>query len=433
MPRKRYTPEQIISKLRTYLKANMRILFIVPYVPNLIRVRPYNLINKLSERGHRVTVLTLWTNRRDLIDIEQLNNYCHQVHAVHLPRYQSIWNCLRALPSDVPLQAVYCWEPEATQVLMRLLGQENGRRSYDLIHVEHLRGARYGLWLKQYLFERDLAKPMVWDSVDCISLLFQKASAHSSNVLYRWLTGFERGRTERYERKLLDQFNQILVTSQEDLQALTALQSESSDSSKVSVLENGVDLKFFSPEGLQARDGATLLISGKMSYHANVSMTMYFVKDILPRIWAKRAEVRLLIVGKDPAGEIRSLAKHPNIQVTGTVPDIRPYFNKAAIAVVPLTYGVGIQNKVLEAMAMGTPVISTSQAVRALAVQPGREVVVADGEQEFADVVIDLLDDPAARTRLARNGRHFVEEHHGWGKITRRLEEIYYGILNCQC
>ena len=120
----------------------MDILFIVPYVPNLIRVRPYNLIRSLSDRGHRLTVLTVWTNQHEQQEVERLTQYCDKVQAVYLPAWRSWWNCLQALPGSVPLQAMYCWQPE---LMAHIAGAEF---KADVVHVEHLRGAPYGLYLK---------------------------------------------------------------------------------------------------------------------------------------------------------------------------------------------------------------------------------------------------------------------------------------------
>ena len=142
----------------------------------------------------------------------------------------------------------------------------------------------------------------------------------------------------------------------------------------ISVLPNGVDLGYFYVGEELKREPATLVISGKMSYHANVSMTLEMVREILPVIWDQRPETKLWIVGKDPPREIQELGQHPKITVTGTVPDIRPYLQNATIAVAPITYGAGIQNKVLEAMACATPVVASSQAVSALNTISGKDI-----------------------------------------------------------
>ena len=404
----------------------MNVLFVVPYVPNLIRVRSYNLLRHLSVRGHRLTLLTVWANEREREEVEQLKPYCHRVQAVCLPRWRSWWNCLCALPDSTPLQAVYSWHPELT---MRLA---EASREADVVHIEHLRGVRYGLYLKSHLANHSRRPPIVWDSVDSISLLFRQAAERSKRRLSRWLTRFELRRTEQYEGQLVNQFERVLVTSPTDKEALLSLSSFAKRLPLITVLPNGVDLEYFAPNPRIVREPATLVMSGKMSYHANVTMLLHFVKDILPRIWSRRPDVRLCVVGKDPPREVQALADNPAIAVTGTVKDVRPYLQRASIAVAPVAYGVGIQNKVLEAMACATPVVATPSAVSALRVQPGQDVLVAHEPQAFADTVWHLLEDPQQRLRVGQAGRRYVETQHPWTAIVAQLEEVYNEVLSAR-
>ena len=221
------------------------------------------------------------------------------------------------------------------------------------------------------------------------------------------------------------------MTSRIDRQALLALakdQNAAPGKPDLRVIPNGVDLAYFGLETGEPREPATLVLSGKMSYHANVTMVTHFVREILPRVRARRPEVKLWVVGKEPTPEIQALAADPAIIVTGTVADMRPYLQRATLAVAPVAYGVGIQNKVLEAMACGTPVVSTPQSVSALDLQPGRDVMVADQPEAFADTVTRLLDNPDWRGAIGRAGRRYVETHHDWDHIAGRLEDTYHGV-----
>ncbi|MBE0411373.1 MAG: glycosyl transferase family 1, partial [Anaerolineales bacterium] len=157
----------------------MDILFVIPYVPNLIRVRPYNLIKCLSEFGHRITLITVWEYEKERNDLKKLRAFCHHIEAFHLSKARSYWNCLITVPTANPLQSAYSWSPEAARRLTRMIGELNGNQSFDVAHVEHLRGVRYGLYLKK----NHSSTPVVWDSVDCISLLFQQAAQHSTKCL----------------------------------------------------------------------------------------------------------------------------------------------------------------------------------------------------------------------------------------------------------
>jgi sugar transferase (PEP-CTERM/EpsH1 system associated) len=406
----------------------MDILFLVPYVPNLIRVRPYNLIRSLTARGHRLTVMTLTTGEED--DLANLKDHCHRVYAYDLPTWRSFYNALTAIPTSTPLQAMYCWQPALANRSTEIIKNGNESIPYDVIHIEHLRAARYGLHLKEHLSNLDRQVPLVWDSVDCITHLFDQAAARSQKKISRFLTRFELGRTRDYEGHLIGQFDRVLVTSQVDRRALLSLAPADKPSPNISVLPNGVDLAYFTPEGSVAREDATLVVSGKMSYHANVTMVSVLVNQILPLVWERKPEVKLWIVGKDPSNQIKNLARDPAITVTGTVDDIRPYLRAATIAVAPIQYGAGIQNKVLEAMACGTPVISTSPAISALQAQPGQDLLVADQPAEFAETVLALLDDREQQRKFSAAGRHYVEQRHNWAHIAAQLEEIYLAAID---
>ena len=414
----------------------MNILFVVPYAPNLIRVRSYNLIRFLSEHGNRVTVVTLWSTDAEREDITRLRQICHHVHAIHLPRRRSLWNGFKALPTGIPLQSVYSWHPALADEVQAALAQgQNGRPSFDLVHVEHLRGARYGL---QFVTQaandhRQNVPPVVWDSVDCISLLFRQAARQSQSRSGRIITNFDLKRTEQYEAWLTTQFDNILLTSPRDEEAFLGLLAKYETlprRSKFTVLPNGVDLDYFQPDPMQVRDPCTAVVSGKMSYHANVTMVLHLVNSIMPLIWAKRPEFRLNIVGKDPSRELQALNQHPQIEVTGTVKDIRPYLRRATVALAPITYSAGIQNKVLEAMACATPVVTAPVAVSALTAKVGRDLLTAQDPKDFASTVLSLLDNPARCQSLGSNGRQYVEEQHNWKNIAARLESVYQEVIH---
>lgn len=401
----------------------MRILFIVPYVPNLIRVRPYNLIKHLAKRGHSLTLLTTWSEAGEQESLKAVRSDCQTVIALRQPLWRSMVNCLGALPTGLPLQSVFAWNKRLAREAERLVLEADEKRAFDVVHVEHLRAVRYGLALKRSIDGWGKPIPVVWDSVDSISLLFRQAVSHSKSFFGRGVTRLDIKRTERYEGWLVRQFERVLVTSPADKQVLSELAG--SAAAPITVLPNGVDLVYFQPAPRGSRERETVVLSGKMSYHANVTMALYFLEEIMPRVWAQRPTVRVLIVGKDPPAKITAWRADPRVEVTGTVSDIRPYLCRATLAACPISYGVGIQNKVLEAMACGTPVIATSQAVSALQAKPGEHLLVADDAQTFAGEILNLLADEQQRETLGLAGRRYVEQYHDWNLITTNLEEIY--------
>lgn len=401
----------------------MNVLFLVPYIPSRVRVRPYQLVRALAARGHRVTLVTAWASEDERLELEEVRDACAEVSAFHLPRWRSWMNCLAALPTRVPLQAVYSWHPGLARHAERLAHEA------DVVHVEHLRGSAYALRIRDHLRRAGRAVPVVWDSVDCISLLFQQANRYAPGAARAAITRLELARTQRFEGRLVNSFAQTLATSGTDAQALIALAGGGALPAPVTILPNGVDLDYFHPVNGGQRQAATLVMTGKMSYHANIAMATRFVREVLPAIRRRVPKVRLWLVGKDPPAEVRALGQHPGVTVTGTVPDLRPYLQHAALAVAPVAYGVGIQNKVLEAMACATPVVASPQAISALEAIDGRDVVVADGPTAMAESVVRLVEDEARRLALGSAGRQYVESHHDWADIATRLEEIYHEVI----
>jgi glycosyltransferase involved in cell wall biosynthesis len=331
-------------------------------------------------------------------------------------------NSVLALPSGRPLQTVYSWQAN----LAREIAERVSLKEFDIVHVEHLRGSRYGTFLKGRFPEL----PVVWDSVDCISHLFQQAVQQSRSFFGKFVTRFELPRTEKEEGNLICTFDHVLVTSSADRKALFELPNGGKRPSQISVLPNGVDLNYFYPNAEFQREPDTLLFSGKMSYHANISMVRYLVTEIMPRIWEERPTAKLWIVGKDPSADIRDLSKNPLVTVTGTVSDIRPFLWRATVSVVPLLYGAGIQNKILEAMATSTPVITTARALAALSVQPGNELLVANSPDDFSQAVLSLMADRGLQGNLGQAGEAYVRTHHSWTGIASRLVDLYQETLS---
>jgi len=403
----------------------MKILFIIPYVPSLVRVRSFQIIRHVKAQGHHVTLATITTNQQEKNELNQFSKYCDEVISVHLPTYRSLLNCVFALPTKLPLQSVYSWDTKLFSLISEQLWEEGEQPVFDIIHIEHLRGSQYGVRLKE-LNGNGRGKslpPIVWDSVDCISYLFKQAAEQSQQGFKRKITQFDLYRTERQEELLAKLFDRVLVTSEKDKKALLELSYESLEN--IEVLQNGVDLEYFQPGTFNQREKATLVISGKMSYHANVNMVLFLVKEVMPLVWDKRPDVKLWIVGKDPTPEINELKAIPAISVTGTVDSILPYLQKATISVAPIQYGAGIQNKVLEAMACATPVIATSLATSALKITSGIEAIIADTPETWAQNIIDLVASPNRQKKIGESGRQYVETHHNWSEIVRQLLSLY--------
>lgn len=398
----------------------MRILFVAPYVPSLIRVRPFNFIRSLTELGHRVTVVALGVDgvAADAEARAALATFCETVHVVPHSKRRAAVQCARHFATPTPLWAAYCFSPTLEATLERLLAQEQ----FDVAHVEHLRAAHFARVMQGRL-------PLVFDAVDCIAeLQRQLMTSPSRNAAARAVSWEEYRKLRRYEPRIAALFERVVITSPQDADGLQELAAAQRLSLPITVIPNGVDLDYFRPQASVRPVQSSLVFSGKMSYAANRDAALHFGTAIFPRIRATRPETTLTIAGSGPTPDILALAARPSsgITVTGRVPDLRPHLAQAAVAVCPLRVGVGIQNKVLEAMAMGKAVVATSLASRALELDaPGASLAVADALSDFSGQVLRLLNEPAEAERLGINARRYVETHHDWGRIALRLTGVY--------
>lgn len=387
----------------------MRVLMVLPYPPSQIRIRPFGFLQALARRGHRIRVLAVQPPEDRDANLEPLRRLGVEIQCFPLSRGRTLRNMVRAWMRGDPMQAGYAEHPGLREALRRSLEEP-----WDVVHVEHLRGAGFA--------EEVPPERLVFDAVDSITRLFEQAQALAPTALVRWLARLELGRTRRLEARWSARFLRGIVTSREDAEVLRRLAQDGR--ARWTVIPNGVDLAFFSPQPI-AREPATLIFTGKMSYHANVAAALDLIREIMPRIWRRWPEVRLWIVGRNPPPLLHRAARDPRVRIVGTVPDLRPYLARATLAVCPLRYAVGIQNKVLEAMAMGTPVVVTPPALGGLAAVPGRDLWVAEGAGAFAEAVGRLLESPAERAALGAAGRAYVEAHHRWEALAKRLEAIY--------
>lgn len=392
-------------------RARLKLLFVSPYLPSLIRVRPYHFIRELSQR-HEITLLATDVERA-LTDAAGLRELSARFELVPLRLRNAIVSCAVGALKGKPLQAAVCQSAELRRRLHDLVrGSE-----FDIVHLEHLRAADLRDSLPEHV-------PTLFDAVDSISLLLERTLSSSHSLRQRLIARLELDRTRRFEAAILPRFDRVIVTAPEDRQMLQTL----APASRISVVPNGVDLDYFQPV-LRKRDPATIVFSGKMSYHANVTAAVHFVRDIFPLIRAERPTVRLLIVGSSPARAVRALERDPAIRVTGYVPDIREALAAATVAVCPVTVKVGIQNKILEAMAMGLPVVSSIEGAAGLSARPGRDLLVADTATDFAAKVSQVLADASLGDCLGQAGRNYVETNHHWSAIVRDVERVYQAAV----
>jgi polysaccharide biosynthesis protein PslH len=392
--------------------ASLRILYVLPYVPSPIRVRPYQIIRSLVRQGHRVTVAALEDGLATDAVRRELHELCENVHIIPHSKAAAAVNCLAALPTPTPLWAAYCRSPKMARILREL----TATGQFDVAHVEHLRAAH---------FASDLgALPRVLDAVDCITDLRRQIMEQGARGLSKLLSWEEWTKLKKYEPRAYRPFRRIAVTSQHDASALISL--DAMHLPPVEVIPNGVDLDYFHPTD-EKPDEDCLVFSGKMSYIANEDAARFLLSEIVPLLRKRRPNVRIILAGSGPSPALRTLAERTgHVTVTGFVEDLRPSIRQAAVAVCPMRLGVGIQNKALEAMALGRPVVVSPLAARSLvnAEQSGA-IQVAASAQEFAQKCAEILSRPGEAQTAGKAARMYVEEHHQWDNAARIFTGLY--------
>jgi len=233
----------------------------------------------------------------------------------------------------------------------------------------------------------------------------------------KWLFHLEARRMARYERELVSSFDRQIVSSPLDKEAIGACES-------LHVIPNGVAIEDF-PYSEDGRENNLIVFTGRMGYFPNAEAAFYFATQVFPLIRRQVQDARFLIVGADPPQRVQQLAKLPGVEVTGYVPRVQDYLARATVAVAPMQAGTGIQNKVLEAMAAGAPVVATPYALGGIEAVDGEHLLVAEDAEGLAEQVVRLLRDSALRRHLTRNARRLVEEKYTWERSVAMLEEVY--------
>jgi glycosyltransferase involved in cell wall biosynthesis len=386
----------------------MHILYLVPHLPNPTKARSHYQIRGLVEAGHTVTVVSVIRKAVDIDHIAALRSNDIQVIAEPRSLPQIAAAAAGGFARGLPLQGRLMW----SQRLAHRVDEALEAHPADIVHAEHVRMACYGLKLAH-------SHPVVWDAIDHLGSFFAQTGRTSASLIWRAAGMVEAPRLAAYERWLTSQFPLTLVIGARDL-ALFKRDNPCAD--RVVVAAPGLPIKPLPAD--QGRADDVLIFTGTMDYHPNVSSLLYFVSEVLPQIWRERPDVRLQIVGARPTAEIRRLAS-ARIEVTGLVPSLDRYLQTATVALAPIRYAGGLQNKVIEAFLMQTPVVASSVAVDGLDVTHEREVMIADTPRDFASAVIRLLSDPDLRRRIGGAGRRYVEQRHDLRQTTQDLVELY--------
>ena len=394
----------------------MKILFLSPTVPFPLtdggRIRVFNLLKQIAEKSD-ITLLALETQPTDAEGVLELQGLGVQVHLVPnaptLPRV-SLRTLLNAFCRRQPITVARYDLPAYRQKFKELIATEN----YDLVHYEMFHTA-------QFHTETDLPGVLSQQNVD--SEIWRRLCDETTHPFYKFAYWTQQRAFQRYERVLSPKFDAVTCTS--DIDAAVFQRHCSQD--VIEIIPNGVDVTHFQPD-FTTEAPAYLIYIGSMDWYPNEDAVAFFTDDILPGIQSEVPEVRFSIVGGNPSARVQKLAEREGVIVTGRVPEIKPYFAEATVFVVPLRIGSGTRLKILEALAMGKAVVSTSVGAEGLDLKDGEEIFIADAPQPFAEAVTRLLTDPALRRRIGENGRARVEKDYDWRSIGEKLYQRYTEI-----
>ena len=391
----------------------MRILFIASRFPQDLRrgdeLRAYQHLRELAKR-HAITLLAFAPRGAQTEAQAEIRACCDRVVTVEQGTLARLIRAVRALPASLPLQVAMNDTHRFRDALTRLL---RGAR-FDVVHVQLARMGEVLPLLGEL--------PCVLDLVDALSLNMARRAERDTGPM-RLLASFEAARLRPYERGLCTRAAAVAISSVGDRAAL------GDDLAALHVVANGVDADQFAFSA-QAREPDRLVLGGNLGYFPNVDATIWFVREVLPLLRARRPHVEIDLVGARPAAALRRLARNrPGVRLVGPVADMPLHLSRAAVAVVPMRAGSGQQMKILEAMGCGTPVVATSRAAAGLDAVAGRDLLVADDAPAFADAVWRLLDDQVLADRLVRSARALVEEHYTWVHSARAIERLWQAAL----
>jgi sugar transferase (PEP-CTERM/EpsH1 system associated) len=393
----------------------MKILYVChrfPYPPKRGgKIRPFNMIRHLHEQGHEVSVASLVRSSAEAREGAGLAQHCTRFLMEPIGNAAAFARMLVRLPGGVPSSMGYFYSPRLAERIRALARTQ----SFDLAFVHCSSAAQYVRALA------GVPKILDFGDMDSQKWLIYAHTRRFPLSLGYWLEGTK---LERAEAALAREFDLCTCTTRAELETLTGYGTGVA----TGWFPNGVDSEYFRPAATPCEPD-TICFVGRMDYYPNQEAMLRFCRETLPLLRVHRPGLRLEIVGADPSAAIRRLAELPGVHVTGSVPDVRPYAQRAALSIAPLAIARGTQNKILESLALGVPVVTSRCAAGGVDAVPGEHLLVADTPEEMRDAILSLLENPALRERFARAGRERVLSHHSWAHSMRTLDGLIQQCL----
>jgi sugar transferase (PEP-CTERM/EpsH1 system associated) len=378
----------------------MKILYLahrIPYPPNKgDKIRSFHEINHLS-REHELHLLAFCDNAEDLQYAQHLENYCRSVTLVPINPFIQKLKAGISILAGRPFSLGYF---DSTR-MKRAIQRELANHRFDLIFV-------YCSSMAPYV-EAIRGIPKILDFVDSDACKWAQYAAVRKGPM-RWTYGLEAERLKRYETQMIEEFDFSVFVSPREADHLSRRQQN-----RVLFIQNGIDLDYYRPER-RSHASRDIIFTGVMDYFPNVDAVTYFAHEIFPSLRQRFPDARFVIVGSNPVPAVRKLAALPGVVVTGTVPDVRHFIAQSRVAVAPLRISQGIQNKILQALAGGLPVVASPNAVAGLPHLTRAPLTIAENSQAFIAAVGEYLSRPMLSQAEVRSCHHALKQHHDWAK-----------------
>ncbi len=375
----------------------------MPYPPNKgDKIRSFNEIRHFS-KNHEIHLLAFCDSPDEQKYASELGQYCKHIELIPLRANCQKFKAMFSMINGKPWTLGYYDDARMHAAVKEMLHQE----PIDLVFAYSSSMAPYALLAEK--------APKVLDFVDSDAAKWRQY-AKFKPAYCRWLYGYEADRLSVFENDMVQKCDRSVFVSPRETRHL------SDPCNKISFIQNGIELNgtvASSPD----RSNPKAIFVGAMDYYPNIDAVQYFALEVLPQI-RKSRNIEFYIVGSNPAPAVKKLAGQPGVVVTGTVPDVAPYLQKASVAVVPTRIAQGIQNKILEALGSGLPVVASRAAAEGLHTLKGIPVRVADHPSDFARQVLDYLDHPISSQQIADSLDH-LKRHYSWEANLSAFDQMF--------
>lgn len=387
-----------------------KIVFLTSRVPYPLekgdKLRAYHQIRFLSER-HDVYLCVVSAEKLEKEAKEHLEGMVKGLYVYQTEKISILINLMVSLFYKMPFQVGYFFNTGGYLYIQKIIEKIKP----DHLFVQLIRMSEYVKYYTEI--------PKTLDYMDCFSLGMKRRMEKGTGIK-RWIYKMEYQRLAKYEKDIYSSFNHHFIISEQDKKAL-----EFPEAKNVKIALNGVDDSFFRPD--KSKDKKyDLLFTGNMSYPPNVDAVEFIVKKVLPIVWKKYPDCTLLIAGASPNPLVKSLAGEKVI-VSGWMDDIRQAYYEGKIFIAPLNIGSGLQNKLLEAMSMELPCVTSELANNSLFAKANEEILLAKTPEEYAECVFKLMENSDLSSKLALNGKIFVQNNYHWQSIILKMEEVMFG------